>query len=90
MLRLSRRPAVEARRIRFCPIDGRRVLWRRRERLGPLLEKDDDFLAHLLHGDIDETTGLLADPTPPYMLYPADLNWIGPLGNPFLSGWSRS
>ena len=48
-----------------------------------LFEDDDDFLRHLLHGDVDPATGLLADPTPPYKLYPANLNQIGPLGNPF-------
>jgi cytosine/adenosine deaminase-related metal-dependent hydrolase len=54
-----------------------------RVRLDPLFEDDDDFAVHELHGDVDPTTGLLADPTPPYKLYPADLNQIGPLGNPF-------
>jgi cytosine/adenosine deaminase-related metal-dependent hydrolase len=55
-----------------------------RVQLNPLLEADDDFLAHLLHGEIDPTTGLLADGAPPYKLYPANLNWIGPFGNPFV------
>jgi cytosine/adenosine deaminase-related metal-dependent hydrolase len=50
--------------------------------LAPLLEADDDFLTHLLRGDIDPATGLLADPTPPYKLYLANFNQIGPLGNP--------
>jgi cytosine/adenosine deaminase-related metal-dependent hydrolase len=54
-----------------------------RIQLDPLLEDDDDFAVHELHGDIDPGTGLLADPTPPYKLYPANLNQIGPLGNPF-------
>ena len=54
-----------------------------RVRLDPLFEQDDDFLGHLLHGDVDPATGLLADPTPPYRLYPANLNQIGPFGNPF-------
>jgi hypothetical protein len=35
----------------------------------------------VLHGDLDPTTGLLADPTPPYARYQANLNHIGPLGN---------
>jgi 5-methylthioadenosine/S-adenosylhomocysteine deaminase len=56
-----------------------------RVQLDPLLEADDDFLAHLLLGDVDPATGLLADPTPPYKLYPADLNFLGPLGNPLAS-----
>jgi 5-methylthioadenosine/S-adenosylhomocysteine deaminase len=50
----------------------------------PLFQADDDFLGHLLHGDIDPATGLLADPTPPYALYPANLNHAGPLGNPLV------
>jgi 5-methylthioadenosine/S-adenosylhomocysteine deaminase len=53
-----------------------------RVQLKPLFESDDDFLIHALHGDVDPGTGLLADPTPPYLLYPANLNQIGPLGNP--------
>jgi hypothetical protein len=51
--------------------------------LAPLFEQDDQFLTALLHGDVDPSTGLLADPTPPYRLYPADLNFITPDGNPF-------
>jgi hypothetical protein len=54
-----------------------------RVQLDPLLEDDDDFLGQLLRGEVDPATGLLADPTPPYKLYPANLNQIGPLGNPF-------
>jgi hypothetical protein len=50
--------------------------------LNPLLEDDDDFLAHELHGDVDPATGLIADPTPPYELYPGNLNQIGAGGNP--------
>jgi Amidohydrolase family len=55
-----------------------------RMQLNPLLEDDDDFLAHELHGDLDPTTGLIADPTPPYRLYRGNLNQIGPAGNPLL------
>ncbi len=55
-----------------------------RVQLEPLFEADDDFLGHLLHADVDPATGLLADPTPPYALYLANLNHVGPLGNPFL------
>jgi 5-methylthioadenosine/S-adenosylhomocysteine deaminase len=54
-----------------------------RVQLLPLFAADDDFVAHLLHGDVDPITGLIDDPTPPFALYPADLNHIGPLGNPF-------
>jgi 5-methylthioadenosine/S-adenosylhomocysteine deaminase len=56
-----------------------------RVQLVPLFAADDDFLDHLLRGDVDATTGLLADPTPPFALYAANLNHVGPLGNPFLS-----
>jgi 5-methylthioadenosine/S-adenosylhomocysteine deaminase len=54
-----------------------------RIRLLPLFEADDDLLSRLLQGDVDPQTGLLRDPDPPYRLYPANLNQIGPLGNPF-------
>jgi hypothetical protein len=54
-----------------------------RVQLDPLFEDDDDFAMHELHGDVEPAAGLLADPTPPYRLYPANLNQIGPLGNPF-------
>jgi hypothetical protein len=51
-------------------------------RLNPLFDQDDELLAALLHDNVDPTTGLLADPNPPYKLYPANLNQIGPLGDP--------
>jgi 5-methylthioadenosine/S-adenosylhomocysteine deaminase len=56
-----------------------------RIQLDPLFEADDDFLGHILQGDIDPDTGLIADTTPPYKLYPANLNQIGPHGNPLVS-----
>jgi hypothetical protein len=37
-----------------------------------------------LSGKLDPATGLLADSTPPFALYPANLNQVGPFGNPFL------
>jgi hypothetical protein len=49
--------------------------------LSPVLIDDDDFLFHLLNGDVD-AAGLIADDTPPFKLYPANFNHIGPLGNP--------
>jgi cytosine/adenosine deaminase-related metal-dependent hydrolase len=52
-------------------------------RLEPLFEDDDALLLHVLHGDVEPSTGLVADPDPPYRLYPANLNQIGPFGNPF-------
>lgn len=55
-----------------------------RVQLAPLFAADDDFLGHLLRGELDTTTGLLADTTPPFTLYQANLNHVGPLGNPFL------
>ena len=48
--------------------------------LKPLLDRDDDFLGHLLNGEV--SGGLIADPTPPFGLYPANLNHVGPGGNP--------
>ena len=56
-----------------------------RIQLLPLLAADDDFLGHLLRGELDPATGLIADPSPPFVLYPANLNHVGPLGNPFLA-----
>ena len=56
-----------------------------RVQLAPLFAADDDFLGHLLRGNVDPATGLLADSTPPFALYPANLNHVGPLGNPFLA-----
>jgi hypothetical protein len=53
-----------------------------RIRLNPLFDQDEELLADELHGTVDPTTGLLADPNPPYKLYPANLNQVGPLGNP--------
>lgn len=53
-----------------------------RLRLNPLLEDDDSFLALVLSAVIDPATGLIRDQDPAYHLYPADLNWLGPAGNP--------
>jgi hypothetical protein len=50
--------------------------------LVPPVDGGNDFLRALLNGDIDPATGLLADPTPPFGLYPANLNQIGDHGNP--------
>lgn len=55
-----------------------------RTQLAPLLPQDDDFLGHLLRGEVDGS-GLIADASPPFGLYVANLNHIGPFGNPFLS-----
>jgi len=55
-----------------------------RIQLLPLFAADDDFLGHLLRGELDPAAGLIADPTPPFALYPANLNHVGPQGNPFV------
>jgi hypothetical protein len=47
------------------------------DQLAPLFEADDDFFGHFVHGDVDPATGLVADPTPPFALYPATLNYLG-------------
>jgi hypothetical protein len=48
----------------------------------PVIDIDDDFLSHFLNGDVDPGTGLIADPSPPFRLYPANFNHIGADGNP--------
>src|SRR5262249_2892220 len=53
-----------------------------RVQLDPVVEEADDFLGHVLHGDLDPVTSLVADVTPPYELYAANLNQVGLLGNP--------
>ena len=50
-----------------------------RIQLAPLLPADDDFFRHLLRGELD-ANGLVADPTPPFALYPTNLNHVGPWG----------
>ena len=51
--------------------------------LSPLLLEDDDFYFNLLGGDVFIESGLIADTSPPFRLYPANFNHIQPLGNPF-------
>jgi hypothetical protein len=51
--------------------------------LSPILLDNDHFYFHLLGGDVSNSTGLIADERPPFGLYPANLNQIQPLGNPF-------
>lgn len=51
------------------------------KQLTPLFQADDDFLQHIVHADINPTTGLIDDPTPPYDLYPANLNHLPALGD---------
>jgi hypothetical protein len=56
-----------------------------RVQLAPLFAADDDFLRHVLRGDIDPATGLIADATPPFALYPSNINHVALLGSPFLA-----
>jgi 5-methylthioadenosine/S-adenosylhomocysteine deaminase len=51
--------------------------------LAPVLMEDDDFYFHLLGAEVFPGTGLIADTTPPFMLYPANFNQVQSLGNPF-------
>lgn len=51
--------------------------------LSPVLIEDDDFYFHLLGGEVSPVSGLIADDTPPFGLYPSNFNQIQPLGNPF-------
>jgi hypothetical protein len=51
--------------------------------LSPLLLEDDDFFFHLLGGDVDPATGLIADDTPPFKLYPSNFNQAAAGGDPF-------
>ena len=51
--------------------------------LKPVTDTGDDFLSHLLGGDVHPSSGLVADPAPPFALYPANLNHIG-RGNPLV------
>ena len=46
--------------------------------LGP-----DPLRTAMNNARVDPDTGLLENPTPPFRLYPANLNQIGPNGNPF-------
>jgi hypothetical protein len=51
--------------------------------LSPVLVEDDDFYFHLLEADAFSGSGLIADTTPPFALYRANLNHVQTLGNPF-------
>jgi hypothetical protein len=53
--------------------------------LSPALVEDDDFYFHLLGTEVSNSTGLIADNTPPFKLYPANFNHVQPLGNPFVA-----
>ncbi len=51
--------------------------------LTPLLAEDDEFFFDLLGVRINSGTGLLADPTPPFQLYPFNANQLANGVNPF-------
>jgi len=51
--------------------------------LPPLLAEDDDFLFDVLGQRLDPATGLVADPTPPFLLYPANANHVVGGADPF-------
>jgi cytosine/adenosine deaminase-related metal-dependent hydrolase len=53
--------------------------------LSPLLVTDDDFFFHVMSDDVDPSTGLIADDTPPFHLYPSNLNHVGADGNPYVA-----
>jgi hypothetical protein len=49
----------------------------------PILVESAHFFFHLLRGDVSGHTGLIADDTPSFGLYPVNLNQIQEDGNPF-------
>jgi hypothetical protein len=51
--------------------------------LTPVLLEDDDFYLHVLGAEVSSSSGLIADDTPPFMLYLPNFNQVQPLGNPF-------
>ena len=51
--------------------------------LTPLLDDDDDFFFDVLGARIDPVTHLIADATPPYGLYPANINQLTDGVDPF-------
>jgi 5-methylthioadenosine/S-adenosylhomocysteine deaminase len=59
-------------------------------KLSPLFVQDDDFYFHLMGADLSPS-GLIADPTPPFGLYPTNFNHVGSmqLGNPFAASLYR-
>ena len=58
--------------------------------LSPLLVHDDDFYFKLLEAETDPQTGLIADSSPPYRLYPANFNHLQPAENPFAAAVYRN
>ena len=51
--------------------------------LTPPLVADDDFFFHLVGDETFADTGLIADDTPPFRLYPSNFNQVGTGGDPF-------
>jgi 5-methylthioadenosine/S-adenosylhomocysteine deaminase len=58
--------------------------------LAPVLIQDDDFYFHLLGAEVFSGTGLIADSTPPFMLYLANFNQVQSAGNPFTAANYRN
>ena len=67
----------------FVELDSQGRLNLEAIQLSPLLVEDDDFYFHLLGGDLFTESGLIADTTPPFRLYPANFNHLQSSGNPF-------
>ncbi|HET6177290.1 MAG TPA: amidohydrolase family protein [Candidatus Sulfotelmatobacter sp.] len=67
----------------FAGLDPRGRLNLEGIQLSPALVEDDHFYFHLLEGDLAEGTGLISDTSPPFGLYPTNLNQIQAHGNPF-------
>jgi cytosine/adenosine deaminase-related metal-dependent hydrolase len=51
--------------------------------LAPLLANDDDFFFDVLGARFDAATHVIADPTPPFLLYPSNANQLVAGVNPF-------
>jgi len=51
--------------------------------LTPILEDDDELFFDVLGARISPTTGLLIDATPPFLLYPSNINQLQDGENPF-------
>jgi 5-methylthioadenosine/S-adenosylhomocysteine deaminase len=67
----------------FAGLDSKGRLNLEGIQLSPVLVQDDHFYFHLLEGEVSGGTGLISDPSPPFGLYPTNLNQIQPQGNPF-------
>jgi cytosine/adenosine deaminase-related metal-dependent hydrolase len=75
--------------VSFFGLDPNGRLNLERIELAPVLIEDDDFYFHVIEGDLLAGTGLIADATPPFRLYPANFNQIQAQGNPFAAALYR-